>query len=235
MADVANLKEEASDDRGDYDIQYDGLYGDWDKYPHTTIQYATAGTHHNMADAKGALACNGSTLIGHVVTTMPEHLSEAGGEFMNAVTIKFNDNYSQVFYPRVESVDGNGNINWNTPKGGLSEGTYEFYLFSTDAWHNSSNINNTNDADKWYGKMIINIGNTKDECEFYLDLEKVADKLGCDASDFKQIDAQFGRLGQQWITTAGASSGAWLGLGICILATGVVLVKQGKKNKKQVS
>lgn len=34
-----------------------------------------------------------------------------------------------VFYPRVESVDGNGNINWNTPKGGLSEGTYEFYLF----------------------------------------------------------------------------------------------------------
>lgn len=235
VADVANLKEEASDDRGDYDIQYDGLYGDWDKYPHTTIQYATAGTHHNMADAKGALACNGSTLIGHVVTTMPEHLSEAGGEFMNAVTIKFNDNYSQVFYPRVESVDGNGNINWNTPKGGLSEGTYEFYLFSIDAWHNSSNINNTNDADKWYGKMTINIGNTKDECEFYLDLEKVADKLGCDASDFKQIDAQFGRLGQQWITTAGASSGAWLGLGICILATGVVLVKQGKKNKKQVS
>ena len=116
-----------------------------------------------------------------------------------------------------------------------SEGTYDFYLFSTDAWHNSSNINYTNDADKWYGKIIINIGITKDECEFYLDIEKVADKLGCDASDFKQIDAQFGRLGQQWVTTAGASTGAWLGLCICVLITVGVLVYQKKKGSNQVT
>ena len=41
------------------------------------------------------------------------------------------------------------------------------------------------------------IGSDKDECEFIIDLKKVADKLGCDVSDFKQIDAQFGRLGQE--------------------------------------
>lgn len=83
--------------------------------------------------------------------------------------------------------------------------------------------------------MIINIGNTKDECEFYLDLEKVADKLGCDASDFKQIDAQFGRLGQQWITTAGASSGAWLGLWNMYIGNRCSISEAGEKNKKQVS
>ncbi len=239
ISDVVNIKNDDNnkedDNTGSSDIEYDGLYGDWNKYPHTTIQYATAGTHHEMTDAKGALYCAGSTLYGHVVTTMPEHLEEAGGEFMNAVTIKFNDNYSQVFYPRTESVASDGSINWNTPKSGYPDGTYEFYLFSTDAWHNSPNINNANDADKWYGKMVITVKDGKDECEFYLDLEKVADKLGCDASDFKQIDAQFGRLGQQWITTAGASSGAWLGLVLCVGVTAGVLIHQKKKADRQVS
>lgn len=243
VSDVANLDgtggnnaDKDNTDKGNtnFNIEYDGVYGDWEQYPHTTIQYATAGTHHDMTDARGALYCSGSTLYGHVVTTMPEHLNEAGGEFMNAVTIKFNDNYSQVFYPRMESVDAAGNINWNTPKGGLAAGTYEFYLFSTDAWHNSDNINNTNDMDKWYGKITITISDNKDECEFYLDLEKVADKLGCDASDFKQIDAQFGRLGQQWITTAGASTGAWFGLVLCIGVTVGVLVHKRKGDEYEI-
>ena len=67
------------------------------------------------------------------------------------------------------------------------------------------------------------------------ELEKAAEKLNCDASDFKRIDAQFGRLGQQWITTAGASSGAWLGLILCVGVTAAVLVRQKKKSDRQVS
>lgn len=60
---------------------------------------------------------------------MQAHLTEAGGELTQAITIKFNDNWSQVFYPRMETVDSDGNINWNSQKGGLSQGTYEFYIF----------------------------------------------------------------------------------------------------------
>ena len=226
------------------DITYDGLkglYGDWDRYPHTTIEYATAGTHYQIVDSKGALYCDGgSTLLGHVVTTMPEHLDEAGGEFMSAVTIKFNNNEKQVFSPRLVSVDEAGNINWNTPNGGYEDGTYEFYIFSThDAWNNAGNIYEDSinrENSEWYGKMTITVKNgVQDECEFYLDLEKVAKKFGCDASDFKRIDAQFGRLGQQWITTAGASSGAWLGLILCVGVTAGVLVYQKKKGNRQVS
>lgn len=234
VTDVYNLDGSTGKDTN-IDIAYDGLYGDWDNYPHTTIEYATAGTQQDRTDAKGALYCVGSTLYGHVVTTMPEHLAEAGGEFMNAVTILFNNNWSQVFYPRMETVADDGSINWNTPKGGMADGTYEFYLFSTDAWHNSPSIYDANDMDKWYGKMIVTIKDGKDECEFYLNLEKVAEKLNCDASDFKRIDAQFGRLGQQWITTAGASSGAWLGLILCVGVTAGVLVRQKKKSDRQVS
>lgn len=229
------------------DITYDGLkglYGDWDRYPHTTIEYATAGTHYQIVDSKGALYCDGgSTLLGHVVTTMPNHVDkekDAGGEFMSAVTIKFNNNEKQVFSPRLVSVDEAGNINWNTPNGGYEDGTYEFYIFSThDAWNNAGNIYEDSinrENSEWYGKMTITVKNgVQDECEFYLDLEKVAKKFGCDASDFKRIDAQFGRLGQQWITTAGASSGAWLGLILCVGVTAGVLLYQKKKGNRQVS
>ena len=229
------------------DITYDGLkglYGDWDRYPHTTIEYATAGTHYQIVDSKGALYCDGgSTLLGHVVTTMPNHVDkekDAGGEFMSAVTIKFNNNEKQVFSPRLVLVDEAGNINWNTPNGGYEDGTYEFYIFSThDAWNNAGNIYEDSinrENSEWYGKMTITVKNgVQDECEFYLDLEKVAKKFGCDASDFKRIDAQFGRLGQQWITTAGASSGAWLGLILCVGVTAGVLVYQKKKGNRQVS
>ena len=57
------------------------------------------------------------------------------------------------------------------------------------------------------------------------------------ANRFKNcdIDAQFGRLGQQWVTTAGASTGAWLGLCICVLITVGVLVYQKKKGSNQVT
>lgn len=232
---TANIKDDgSSDDKIIYDIRYDGLYGDWEYYPHTTIQYATAGTHHNMVDSAGALFSNGSTVLGHVYTTMPEHLNEAGGEFTQAVTFKFNDSYNQVLYPRYVTVDEQGNINWNPKRDGLSDGTYEFYMFDTSAWGTSKNINELNDADICYGKMIVTVGSNRDECEFYFDLDKVAQKLGCDVSDFKQISAQFDRLGQEWINTAGASSGAWLGLFICIAGTCGVVVYKKKKGSIQV-
>ena len=93
---TANIKDDgSSDDKIIYDIRYDGLYGDWEYYPHTTIQYSTAGAHHNMVDSAGALFSNGSTVLGHVYITMPEHLNEAGGEFTQAVTFKFNDSRSE--------------------------------------------------------------------------------------------------------------------------------------------
>lgn len=232
---TANIKDDgSSDDKIIYDIRYDGLYGDWEYYPHTTIQYSTAGTHHNMVDSAGALFSNGSTVLGHVYTVMPEHLNEAGGEFTQAVTFKFNDSYNQVLYPRFVTVDEQGNINWNPKRDGLSDGTYEFYMFDTSAWGTSKNINELNDADICYGKMIVTVGSNRDECEFYFNLDKVAQKLGCDVSDFKQISAQFGRLGQEWINTAGASSGAWLGLFICIAGTCGVVVYKKKKGSIQV-
>ena len=195
----------------------DGSFAEWIDYPHARITYATAGTGETVVDAEGALYAVGSSLFGHVVTVMPAHLAQAGGEFTRGITIRFNQEESMVFYPRPISVDDAGNINWNAQLSDFSEGTYEFYLTSTDAWGTSANVSSVNDADTIFGKMTIAINGVCDEMEFYLDLEKIADKLGCDASDFKVIDAHFSQIGHEWITTAGASSGAWLGLFLCIM------------------
>ena len=73
-------------------------------------------------------------VLGHVYTTIPEHLNEDGGEFTQAVTFKFNDSYNQVLYPRFVTVDEQGNINWNPKRDRFSDGTYEFYMFDTSAW-----------------------------------------------------------------------------------------------------
>ena len=129
-----------------------------------------------------------------------------------------------AFYPRFVTVDANGNINWNPQLAGLPEGTYEYYIASTDAWHTSANINNLNEMDQMYGKMMMTVGKDgKDEMEFYLELPKIAKKLGVDETDLKEIAAQFGRIGQQWIYTAGTSTGPIVGVGLCILTAGLIL------------
>lgn len=215
------------------DIFYDGAYEDWEDYGHSTIEYATPGSQESQIDAKGALYSNGEKIFGHVVTGMPQHLQEAGQEFTEAITIAFNQSQEKLasgaydrkmaFYPRFVTVDASGNINWNPKLSGLPEGTYEYYIASTDAWHTSTNISNLNEMDRLYGRMTMTIAKDgKDEMEFYLDLPMIAKKLGVGETDLKQIAAQFGRIGQQWIFTAGTSTGPVAGVALCVAAVGAV-------------
>ncbi len=233
-------------------IVYDGNYEDWNDYGHQTIEYATAGSQEKNIDAKGALYQDGTILYGHVITDMPQHLQEAGGEFTQAVTINFNStdpqnsaysNGSYTFAWRVISVDGNGNIGWNPQKSGYAPGTYEFGLCSTRempignggnnaAWGTSGNINSLNSNDTVYGKMIMTVGiDGKDEMEFYVDTELLAQAFGCETSDLKIVSAQFGRIGQQWIFTAGTSTAPIIGVGICGASVAGVLLFTMKKKR----
>lgn len=225
-------------------IIYDGQYEDWEDYGHSTIQYATAGSQEAQVDAKGALYSDGGKVYGHVVTTMPQHLQEAGGEFTSAVTLAFNQSpeslsngaydRNMAFYPRFVTVDAGGNINWDPQLGGLPEGTYEYYIASADAWHTSENISNLNEMDQMYGRMIMTVGKDgKDEMEFYLELPMVAKKLGVDETALREISAQFGRIGQQWVYTAGTSTGPMAGVAVCIIAVGAALWFQKRKNRLQ--
>lgn len=73
----------------------------------------------------------------------------------------------------------------------------------------------------------------KDEMEFYLELPMVAKKLGVDETALREISAQFGRIGQQWVYTAGTSTGPMAGVAVCIIAVGAALWFQKRKNRLQ--
>ncbi len=220
-------------------ITYDGTYDEWKDYGHTTIQYATAGTHEGVVDGEGALYMDDSKIYGHVVTSMPAHTNEAGGEFSYAVTFTFNStdptntawsNGAYTVSPRLVAVDAAGNINWYASTSNLQPGEYEFYLFPTSCWGKSSNINNLNENDICLGKIHMTIGKDgRDETEFYLDNEKLAQHFKCDKTDLKKCDAQFGRIGPQWLSCAGTSTGPYLGIAICLLAVGGVYVYRRRK------
>lgn len=230
---------------GDFSgIVYDGLYGDWNAYPHTLIQYATSGTNVQCPDGEGALYLDGSTLYGHVVTVMDPHvISERGGEFTSAVSVCFNGqrgyngDKTWNLYPRIVAVAQDGTIDWNPQTKDLANGTYEFYMADIRGEYNTSELNNISDLadyEKFFGKMTVTVGDNKDEMEFYIDLEQVAAFLShysnttIEASDFKLIEVQFGRIGNEYLSAAGTSSGPYLGV---VLAMGVSLIVLLKKRK----
>ena len=231
IKDVANLRASGDEDHTFSGITYDGSYDDWTYYPHTTIQYAGSGTGETVVDARGALYADADKLYGHVVTSMPAHLSEAGGEFASAVSLKLNDDENLMLTPRFVAVDANGNIDWSPQTSGLAAGTYEFYLASTTTNGTSANINDLKDDDVIYGHAMVTIGADKDEMEYVIDTPTLAAHLhagggqdkaetSIDPSSITKFSAQYGRIGQEWVTTAGTSTAPVLGVGLCLAAVG---------------
>jgi uncharacterized protein (TIGR04145 family) len=247
LTDITNLQnEDGLGTAGEFTgIVYDGLYGDWDAYPHTLIQYATSGTQTNHPDGEGALYADGSILYGHVLSSMDAHLLEQGGEFASGVSICFNGDRAYNgdktwnLYPKLVAVDASGTIDWNAATKNLPSGTYEFYILDGRGEYNTklqTNLTDLAEYDQPLGKMTITVGEENDEMEFYIDLEQAAkflshySKRTIEANDFKLIEAQFGRIGQEYISTAGTSSGPYLGVATCMAFVGLILLKR-RRNK----
>lgn len=205
-------------------IAYDGSYDDWLYYPHEVIEYATAGTTENVPDAEGALYSADGILYGHVVTYMEKHLSEGGGEFSSGITIMLNDSWNTCYYPRLVSIDGGGNINYSPQLSGLSQGTYQFYLIDPQGGTTATNVSQWTDPaspytygeNAVYGQMIITVGPSKDEMEYWIDIASMARKFNMEADSVKTLSAQYSRIGQKWLMTAGTSTGPLLGMALCV-------------------
>ncbi len=242
ITDVADLQGSKG---GDFNgIVYDGYYDDWDYYPHTTIEYATAGTQDHVVDSRGALYADSSQqkLFGHVETTMPAHLNEDGGEFTSAVSIRVNGDDDLMLTPRFIAVAADGTIDWNPQLSGLANGTYEFYLTSSTVNGTSKNINDLQADDVIYGKAMITIADGKDEMEWEIDIPTLAanlhsgwgqskDTVSIDPNDIKVFEAQYGRLGQQWVKTAGTSTLPAMGIGLCLATVAGVYAYRRCKRK----
>ena len=126
IKDVANLQGGGGSFGG---ITYDGLYGDWDHYPHQLIQYATPGTH--IVDdglSEGALYTTGTTLYGHV-----KYIRQNSNIVFQPFTLRFNQDSSKEFNFRLISKDANGKYTAANISN-LAQGTYEFYLGDMNGW-----------------------------------------------------------------------------------------------------
>lgn len=219
-------------------VAYDGSYDDWIYYPHTLIEYATAGTHETVPDGEAALYSADGILYGHVQTCMPSHLQEAGGEFTQAVTIRVNG--SMDFYPQMITVDGSGNIDYNPQISGLPQGTYEFWIIDTQGGKNATNVSQWTDpaaayiygTNAVYGRAMVTVGASRDDMEYFIDIPTLAAKFGIDANSAQTLAAQYGRIGQQWTQTAGTSTGAVLGLALCAGVVGCSMIRKKRMEAK---
>lgn len=240
IKDVANLQ--GGGNSGTFDgVVIDGNYEDWTYYPHTTIQYATSGTHEHMVDSRGALWNDGEKLYAHAETSMPAHLNSKGGDFLNGVSLKINDRL--IFGPRFITVDGAGNINWNPPLGGLEDGDYTYYIVPVNIGSTAKTLDELKANGDLCGKMIVTVNGETDHCEWEMDVETLSKRLRKDwnateyenisPEDIKTISAQWGRLGQQWVTTAGTSTGAILGILLCLGVCAVPAALTYRKRKGQ--
>lgn len=227
-------------------IDYDGMFGDWNAYPHTLIQYATSGTQTNSADGEGAIYKEDGILYGHVISSMDAHLAEKGGEFASGVSIFFNEEYeyngdrTNNLYPRFVAVAEDGTINWSPQTMDLENGTYEFYIADARGEYDTNTITNISqlkEHEQFFGKMKVEVTDERDEMEFFIDLEQVAKYLSyysgrtVDPEEFQIIEAQFGRIGQEILTIAGTSSGPFVGIMICVAVVAVSYMKKRRSNK----
>lgn len=207
IQDIADLQGKQKDlDKSFNGITYDGQYGDWDYYPHTLIEYSTEGG--TGGDAAGALYVDGTTLFGHVESNL--HVNE--GEF-RPFSIRFNESEKTTINFNLVTFDKDGNLIKQPDVAGLDEGTYEFYLWDLNS---GSSAKKLDDEDlPVYGKIKLTVGKTKDEVEYQVDLEKVAEHFDMDAKDFKLIQAQYINIGTEWVSIAGTSTGAPWGVALC--------------------
>lgn len=231
LENITNIQdqEEGSSKKEFSGIQYDGVYTDWDYYPHDLIQYSTPGG--TGGDAEGALYVDGTTLYGHVLSLLHKDEKE-----FQPFSIRVNKKEEWTLNVRLVAVDSKGNIDMNPKLIKLDAGEYEFYLWDLNSGSTASNINDPEAP--IYGRMILTVRKTadgtpiSDEMEFEVDLEKLAAHFDMDASDMKLLQAQYINIGTEWLSIAGTSTGAVMGISLCGL---VVLAAFLYKRKKKVA
>ncbi|MDO4499864.1 MAG: hypothetical protein Q4B60_01175 [Erysipelotrichaceae bacterium] len=232
---VANLNGSKGPAGEESPIVIDGSYGDWTNYPSGYYEYAGDGTQVDIIDSLTSITTDGKTMYQYVETEYVRHLGGISGiELTKAIHIRLNNNDNYIIEPRIIDIDDQGNIGWNPTLEGLSPGTYRFGITDTSSW--TDNITNIPELEavggKFYGYMYLTIGaDGKNKCEFSFDLEKAAEHVGIKADDITMVESNFGRLGNQWVATTGASSGPVLGIVLCLLTVAAVYYFNNKKKK----
>lgn len=224
---VANVDGSAGSVTEEFEgVVVDGKYGDWLPYPHTIIEYATQGTADKYEDCIGALYVADGKIYSHVETSMTPHLGAQGGDFLAGITVAFNgERWSGPALRPVMRYEGEDTI--VNERTGLEQGTYTFDIYDAS----TANWDKDWKEQPKFGKMKVTINGYRDELELELDMDAVAEFLGLSKSDMKLVEINYGRLGDQWLSAAGTSSGPWLWLLVILPCLALVWYQRQKKQK----
>ncbi len=216
---VSNLNPDTSQDKTFKGVTYDGMYGDWTYYPHELIQYSEA-----FSDCNGALYTDGETLHGHVYCASTQ-MHNLCPQLFFPITLRFNhmNGDGKVIELKPVEADANGNAvlydyMFRHNIYSTQEGTFEYYLWDNNASEDIKNVNDPNNP--IYGRILVTVTATELNAEYFIDMDKMAAHFGLDVTDMQLIEAYYVRLGDEWISTAGTSTGPVAGL----ILTGMIAV-----------
>ena len=236
ISDIANLNPDPTHDNTPNDgssIVIDGDYRDWHNYPVTTIQYETAGTEHNYADAKGAIYSRDGIAYVYGVTNNfrdPNHWAY-GNQFLE-VTLFLGDQATKMV---AVLINPDGTLDWDASKQGRTyeEGTYHFALFEQSGSAATTSLDNIAEGDIYYGDMYMTVGPYQDRTEFWFDVGTVAEHLGVDPSDAGIVKVKFHRIGREMLETSGISTGPVFVLLLASTAAGSYYIATKKRKKTE--
>ncbi|MBR1571321.1 MAG: hypothetical protein IJ655_01125 [Lachnospiraceae bacterium] len=203
-------------------ITYDYDFSDWEGYKKTVIEYSSSGK--NGSDSAAALYSDGDYLFGYV-----DYYAAYYNDQFNQIYMTINDGVNKKWYNHddssrvmftLRSVDASGNVNWNSQAVGLEEGDYEYHIF--DNAH--AGYNNSDKYD--YGRAFVHVDKTgRAQIEYYIDIAKLVNVVNeapyswhIKQSDIKMYHMAYPRIGTEWVSSAGASSGPILGIVLCIMS-----------------
>ena len=230
---VANLQGSGG---GTFDgIVYDGLYGDWDYYPHELIQYST-----DFSDNRGALYADGNTLYGHVFVASSQ-MHNLCTRLFKDIDIRVNgfDGTNKVLYLKLAQADAWGNLEVHDDRiqpaiTNHVPGNYEYYLIREGSSEDHTNINDP--QCEIFGKIKISVTDTNAQMEFAIDMTKLASHFNLPVNDLQLIEAHYENLGNEWISYGGTSTGPIAGIiacAVCALVGAFIFDKSVKKKQKE--
>ncbi len=215
---VANLHPDTTTDKSFNGIVYDGMYGDWTYYPHELIQYSDA-----FSDCNGALYLEENELFGHVYCASTQ-MHDLCPQLFFPIKLRFNhlNNDGKLIELKPVELDENNDAIlydelFSHSIYSYEEGVYEYYLWDNNASEDHKNINDSECP--IYGKILLTVTATELNAEYVIDMDKMAAHFGLDVTDLQLIEAYYVRLGDEWISTAGTSTGPIVGM---ILSMSVV-------------
>ncbi len=210
-------------------ITFDGSAEDWSYYPSTVIEYNTGGTGEIDADAQAAMYMD-NMIYGHCETTIPQHVQARGDAFSGGIHVNIDKERwnGKDLEMRLVQVDDNGNINWNPSIRDLENGRHKYYIFATNAWGSSQNINDLNPNDVCYGEAYITISDTKNAMEWYIKPAEFAARYDIQADEIHTLYSNYMRIGDEWVETSGASTGPIGSVALAAVFAGIPMLKKNR-------